>query len=68
MKRSGRPVLGAISGFFFGLSLALVSLTTGVLALDSPILIVLPILFLVVGILWAKAAILGGRPAEPQLQ
>jgi hypothetical protein len=51
----GRPFLGAFCGFLFGLSLAGFLLTTGVLATDSILLIVLPVVFLVVGI--ALAAI-----------
>ncbi len=46
----GRPVRGAVCGLLFGLSLALFLLTTGVVPLDSILLIVLPILFLVAGI------------------
>jgi hypothetical protein len=52
----GRPFLGAFCGFLFGLSLAGFLLTTGVLATDSVLLIVLPILFLLLGIAWAAVA------------
>ena len=50
MRRRGRPVLGAISGFFLGLLLGIDLLIFGVVALDSVLLLVLPIAGLVVGI------------------
>lgn len=59
MKRRGRPVLGAVSGLLFGLFLAFTLLTSGVLALDAPVLAILPVVFLVVGIAWALKAPLG---------
>jgi hypothetical protein len=52
----GRPVLGAICGFFFGFFLAAFLLTVGVLATDSILHIVLPIVFLVVGLALAAVA------------
>ena len=52
----GRPFLGAFCGFLFGLSLAGFLLTTGVLATDSILLVVLPIVLLVVGIALAAIA------------
>jgi hypothetical protein len=64
MKRRGRPVVGAFAGFFFGLFLSLVLLTNGVMALDSIVLAILPILFLVLGIVWAMLAPLGKRSAS----
>jgi hypothetical protein len=64
-KRRGRPVLGAFAGFFFGLFLSIVLLTTGVIALDSILLIVFPILFLALGIAWAFWAPLGKKPPKP---
>jgi hypothetical protein len=45
-----RPVLGAISGLFFGLFLAVDLLFLGVIPLDNILVTVLPIAFLVVGL------------------
>jgi multisubunit Na+/H+ antiporter MnhB subunit len=65
MKRRGRPVLGVIAGLFFGLSIGLVLLVFGVLALDSTVLVILPIAGVVVGLVLALVAPLGGRSASP---
>jgi len=46
----GRPVLGAIAGFIFGLALALDLLLAGTIPLDSALVVLLPVIFLVVGI------------------
>lgn len=43
MKSRGRPILGLISGFLAGLFLGLSLLFYGVIALDSALLVVLPI-------------------------
>jgi hypothetical protein len=56
----GRPVLGAISGFFFGLFLGITLLSFGILALDSFLLTLLPILGLVLGIVLGLTGPLGG--------
>lgn len=61
MNSRGRPVLGAVAGFFFGVFLALTLLVFGVVALDNILLGILPLVFLVVGIAWALWAPLGGR-------
>ena len=58
--RRGHPVRGAISGLFFGISLGLTLLVFGVVALDSIVLVVLPIVFLILGVVWGKLAPLGG--------
>ena len=63
MRAHGHPVVGAIAGFFFLLFLGVELLTFGVLALDSKLLVVLPILGLVLGIAFALWAPLGRRPA-----
>ena len=42
-KRRGRPVLGAVSGLATGLGLAASLLFNGIVALDSPLLVILPI-------------------------
>ena len=48
MKRRGRPILGAVTGFLTGLFLGLSLLTFGVIPLDSILLTLLPIIGLVV--------------------
>jgi hypothetical protein len=55
----GHPILGAVFGFLFGLSAAGFLLTVGVLATDSILHVVLPLLFLVVGIVLAAVAPFG---------
>lgn len=52
-KRRGRPVLGAVSGFFLGVFLAVVLQQFGVRPLDNLSVIGLPLLGLVAG--WAAA-------------
>lgn len=52
----GRPVLGAISGFFFGFFLSLALMMFGIWPLDALSVFGLPVLFLLVGLglaLWA---------------
>ena len=49
MKQRGRPVRGAIAGLFFGLFLALDLVIFGVVAIDSNVLAVLPVLGLAGG-------------------
>ncbi|MBI4728286.1 MAG: hypothetical protein HY775_02100 [Acidobacteria bacterium] len=61
MKRRGRPVLGAIAGFFLGLLGAFDLMMFKVRPLDSVSVIGLPILGLVVGLLLAFAAPFGRR-------
>ena len=53
MKRRGRPVLGAFSGFFAGLGLGLTLLFYGVIPLDSALLVILPVAGLL--LVWAMA-------------
>ena len=60
----GRPVLAAVSGFFFGLFVGLDVLFFGVVQLDSVLLTVLPIVGLVAGIVLARWAPIGGRRAS----
>jgi hypothetical protein len=64
MKRRGHPIAAAIAGLFFGLFLDLFLVTSSAVALDSVLLTILPILFLVLGIVWGKAAPLGRAPAD----
>lgn len=60
---SGHPIFGALAGLFFGLFLAVVLLAFGALPLDSIILLILPLAFLVIGGIWGKVAPLGGGGA-----
>lgn len=56
MRRRGRPVLGAISGMLFGLFFGITLFMFKVYQSDSPMLLVMPVLGLVLGIalaLWA---------------
>jgi hypothetical protein len=55
--------MGAIAGFFFFLFLALDLLFLGVIPLKSAVITILPILGIIVGLVWAKFAPLGGRSA-----
>ena len=50
-RSRGRPVLGAISGFFFGIFLALDLLMLGTFPLDSVMVEVVPVAGLVLGLL-----------------
>lgn len=63
MKQHGRPVLGAISGFFLGLFLGLDLLFFGVVPLDSAVITVAPVLGLVLGLVLAFAAPFGRTKA-----
>lgn len=62
MRRRGHPVLGALAGFLFGLSLDLVLLSFGVVGLESILITILPFAFLIIGILLGLAAPLGRAP------
>ena len=57
----GRPVLGVISGFLFGLCLAVTLVLAGVLALNSVVVTALPFVGLAYGLLMAKLAPFGKR-------
>ncbi len=52
----GRPVAGAILGFIFGIFLALSLLQMSVFALDSVMVVLLPIIMLIVGGVWGYFA------------
>jgi hypothetical protein len=56
-------VFGAFAGLFFGLFLGVVLLVFGALPLDSIILLILPLAFVVIGAIWGKLAPLGGGGA-----
>ena len=63
-------MLGAIAGLFFGLSIAVLLVLFGIAALDTSLLIVLPVLFLVLGLVWGFLAPLPprGGPRSPQFR
>jgi hypothetical protein len=65
MKRRGRPVLGAIAGFFCFLGLTAVLLTLGVLSTGSILVVILPVAGLVLGIFIGLTAPLGGNSSAP---
>ena len=55
----GRPVIGAIAGFFFFFFIALDLMFFGVIPLKSAVITILPIVGIIAGIVWAKFAPLG---------
>ena len=61
MRFRGRPVMGAVFGFLAFFFLALDLLFFGVIALNSPVITILPVVGLVVGLVWAKFAPLGSK-------
>jgi hypothetical protein len=70
MTYRGRPVLGAISGFFLGLFVATDLLLLTTIQLDSPLLTILPIVGLVLGLvlgLWAPLGRARVAPATPTM-
>ncbi len=64
----GKPFLGMISGFFFGLFGGVTLFLFGVIPLDSHLLWVLPILGIVFGLLMATWAPFGKGVPEPAPQ
>lgn len=60
----GHPILGAISGFFFGLFLYLSLWLWGAIPLHSDLGIILPILGIVLGLVIAWWAPFGGGSSE----
>ncbi len=69
----GRPILGIISGFLFGLLLGVTLFLFGALSLNSPWLLILPVLGIALGLAMAAWAPFGsgapqtsaGSPAAP---
>jgi hypothetical protein len=61
VKRHGRPILGAISGFFLGLFVALDLVLFGAVRLDSVIITILPLAGLVFVPIVAWLAPIGSR-------
>ncbi len=62
----GRPFLGVISGFFFGLFGGVTLFLFGVIPLDSHLLWILPILGIVLGLLMATWAPFGSGAKSQQ--
>lgn len=60
----GRPFLGVISGFFFGLFGAITLFLFGVIPLDSHLIWILPVLGIVLGLLMATWAPFGSGTAD----
>ena len=60
----GRPFLGVISGFFFGLFGAVTLFLFGVIPLDSHLVWILPILGIVLGLLMATWAPFGSSKVD----
>ena len=65
MRFKGRPVMGAIFGFLFFLFIALDLLFFGVIALDSALLTILPLVGIVLGLVWAMLGPLPARGQQP---
>ena len=57
----GRPVLGVVTGFLFGLFLAATLVLAGVLALNSVLVTALPFVGVLYGLLMARLAPFGRR-------
>ncbi|MDJ0791241.1 MAG: hypothetical protein QNJ71_05040 [Acidimicrobiia bacterium] len=64
----GRPILGVISGFLFGLLLGVTLFLFGALPLNSPWLLVLPVLGIVLGLVMAAWAPFGGGQTDEPTQ
>ena len=64
MKFKGRPVMGAIFGFLFFLFIALDLLFFGVIALNSALITILPLVGIVLGLVWAMLGPLSGGSAQ----
>ena len=67
----GRPVLGAVSGFFFGLFTGISLFLWGVIDFHSSLLWILPLAGIVLGLVMAAWAPFGGdadaaAPATPE--
>lgn len=60
----GRPILGVISGFLFGLFLGITLFLYGVIPLSSDLLWILPLLGILLGLIMAAWAPFG-KSAEP---
>ena len=67
MKRRGRPILGAVAGFFCFLGLTALLLTFGVFDLGSIVVGILPLAGIVVGIVIGLVAPFGGGSMAPEV-
>ena len=56
----GRPILGVLSGFLFGLFLGISLFLWGVIPFHSPLMWILPIVGIVLGLVMAAWAPFGG--------
>jgi hypothetical protein len=63
MSARGRPVLGVLAGLVAGVALGVALLVFGVLALDSSVLVVLPIAGVVLGLVLGVSGPFGSRSA-----
>lgn len=63
----GHPVLGVVTGLLFGIFVALDLIFFGVMASDSILVLLLPLLGLLLGVGLAAWAPLGGRHREPAI-
>ena len=61
---NGRPILGVITGFLFGLFLGITLFLYGVIPLSSDMLWILPLLGILLGLIMAAWAPFG-KSAEP---
>ena len=68
MKTKGRPILAAFAGFVFGLSISMLLVVSGTMKLNSPILAILPIVFLVLGIIWGLWAPIGRTAVADEVE
>lgn len=57
----GHPVLGVVAGFLFGLFLAVTLVLAGVLALNSVLVTMVPLLGIVYGLVMARFAPFGRK-------
>jgi uncharacterized membrane protein len=57
----GHPVLGVVAGFLFGLFLAVTLVLAGVLALNSVLVTLMPLLGIVYGLVMARFAPFGRK-------
>lgn len=64
MRFKGRPVMGAIFGFLFFFFIALDLLFFGVIALNSALITILPLVGIVLGLVWAMLGPLSGSNAQ----
>ena len=53
----GRPVIGAIAGFFFFFFIALDLMFFGVIPLKSAVITILPIVGIIAGIVWGEVGL-----------